>query len=358
MVLLKELPPPPNGKIGWPWTESSKTAPKILADDCFLPRVSIVTPSFNQSKFLEETIRSVLLQNYPNLEYFVIDGGSSDGSVAIIQKYASWLSGWVSEKDLGQGHAINKGFKKSSGEILAWINSDDTFCPNTIINLIEYFKTYPNFDIIYGECNCIDEYDQILGKIANSNFNLKKQMTGRNLLLQPSTFFKRKTFVDIGGIDVTLKYIMDYDLWVRMLISGCQIEAIPLVLSNYRIHPESKTKANQLQMRQEIRIVLDKIFLDDEIPGNIRRWKGKAYKNLYQSIGELFFSNGQMDLARQQFNQALMSQPLLPASILTLAFLFDTRFGTRLGSSIQKLVWRLRKITASNLFLEDLILKH
>lgn len=124
---LAELPPPPPGKIGWPWTIETPGLPPARQDGSPWPRISIVTPSYNQGKFIEETIRSVLLQGYPDLEYVVIDGGSTDDSVDIIKKYAPWLTYWVSEKDKGHGHGINKGFDRTSGRILGWINSDDLY---------------------------------------------------------------------------------------------------------------------------------------------------------------------------------------------------------------------------------------
>src|SRR5205814_7869126 len=122
---LTELPPPPSDKTGWPWTVETPTAPPVRPDESSWPRISIVTPSYNHGEFIEETIRSILLQGYPDLEYIIIDGGSTDQSSEIIQKYAFWLTFWVSEKDRGQAHAINKGLSRSTGTIFQWINSDD-----------------------------------------------------------------------------------------------------------------------------------------------------------------------------------------------------------------------------------------
>src|SRR5438067_1469746 len=129
---LVELPPPPAGKTGWPWTDETPALQSTRPDGSAWPRISIVTPSYNQGQFIEETIRSVLLQGYPDLEYIIIDGGSQDESVEIIKKYEPWLTYWVSEQDRGQSHAINKGFDRSTGLILGWLNSDDVLLPNAL----------------------------------------------------------------------------------------------------------------------------------------------------------------------------------------------------------------------------------
>src|SRR5262245_47037233 len=129
---LAELPAPSPGKTGWPWTEESERLPDQMPDGCPWPLISVVTPSLNQGKFIEETIRSVLLQGYPELEYIIIDGGSNDGSVEIIKKYSPWITYWVSEPDGGQSEAINRGLKRASGEFASWINSDDLLCKNAL----------------------------------------------------------------------------------------------------------------------------------------------------------------------------------------------------------------------------------
>ena len=132
-LLLADLPPPPPGRTGWPWTVASPAVPETAPGGAPWPRITIVTPSFNQGQFLEETIRSVLLQGYPNLEYIIIDGGSNDNSIEIINRYKNWISYWISEKDRGQAHAINKGIDRSTGEVLAWLNSDDVY-------MVEFLK--------------------------------------------------------------------------------------------------------------------------------------------------------------------------------------------------------------------------
>ena len=146
-----ELPPPPSGKSGWPWTEESMPLPRHLPETGSWPRVTIVTPSFNQGRFLEETIRSVLLQGYPDMEYFVLDGGSTDNSVEIIEKYARWITFWTSEPDKGQSAAINRGLRMGSGMYATWINSDDLLCKDA---LSMHFQRHPSGEnVVYiGDC--------------------------------------------------------------------------------------------------------------------------------------------------------------------------------------------------------------
>ena len=154
---LDELPPPPPGKTGWPWTEDSPQLPDTGLDGRPWPRVSVVTPSYNQGHFIEETIRSVLLQGYPDLEYVIIDGGSTDSSQEIIRRYERWLVYWVSEPDHGQTRAINKGWTRATGDILAYINTDDCYLNGAIATAAQEFCTKPNIGMAYGNAIIVDE---------------------------------------------------------------------------------------------------------------------------------------------------------------------------------------------------------
>ena len=145
--MTPEIPAPPSGRKGWPWTEMETSLPSTREDGSQWPRITVVTPSYNQGIYLEETIRSVICQGYPNIEHIIIDGGSSDDSIEVIQKYEPWISYWVSEKDKGQAHAINKGFRKSTGAWVGWQNSDDTYAPRTFAAIAEAELLYPNVDV-------------------------------------------------------------------------------------------------------------------------------------------------------------------------------------------------------------------
>ena len=187
---LAELPPPPPGKTGWPWTGESPQLPHTMPDGTPWPRVSIVTPSYNQGQYIEETIRSVLLQGYPDLEYFVIDGGSTDASVDVIRKYEPWLAYWVSEIDKGQSAAINKGFIKATGFVFGWLNSDDVYLPETLRFIGDYWHSRPETNFVVGDVMLIDEENDVIGVmnghvLPNGEFDPTLVST---CIPQPATF--------------------------------------------------------------------------------------------------------------------------------------------------------------------------
>jgi glycosyltransferase involved in cell wall biosynthesis len=163
---LLDLPSPPHGRDGWPWTVESCEFPRRFSNDKSWPKISIITPSYNQGQYLEETLRSVLLQGYPNLDFHVIDGGSLDDSVDIIRKYEPWLTSWVSERDGGQSDAINKGFSRCSGEIVNWTCSDDYLTPNSLLTVGSTFLREPEADVVAGTCFC--QYDDDPGSSHTS----------------------------------------------------------------------------------------------------------------------------------------------------------------------------------------------
>jgi glycosyltransferase involved in cell wall biosynthesis len=181
-----------------------------------LPRVSIVTPSFNQAQFLEETIISVLEQDYPDIEYIIIDGGSTDGSVDIIHRYETQLAWWVSERDQGQTDALNKGFDKASGDILAWLNSDDTYLPGAVSGAVEYLLSHPEAGMVYGDANLIDETGLVMGRFPARQTDYPRLMRGSVHIPQQAAFFRGDLWRKIGPLDPSFYFAMDYDLWVRL----------------------------------------------------------------------------------------------------------------------------------------------
>lgn len=209
-----------------------------------LPLVSIVTPSFNQAEYLEETIRSVLEQDYPRIEYLVIDGGSTDGSVDVIKKYEDRIAFWVSERDRGQTDAINKGLERAKGEILAWINSDDTYHPKAVGEAVEFLMNHPNVAMVYADCNFIDEQGRVIGKFASRQTDYKKLRRGYVHIPQQTTFFRAAYWREVAPLDPSFYFAMDYDLWVR-IAARAPIKYLPgRTWANFRIHASSKTNVN------------------------------------------------------------------------------------------------------------------
>ncbi len=207
-----------------------------------LPLVSIVTPSFNQASFLEETILSVLGQDYPNLEYLIVDGGSTDGSLEIIRRYADRLAWWVSEPDRGQTEAINKGFAHARGEIFAWLNSDDTYLPQAVSEAVQYLQTHPDVGLVYGDANFIDERGRVLGKFPARQTDYRRLRQGYVHIPQQAAFFRAELWHKVGPLDVSFYFAMDYDLWVR-IARLAKIVYLPRPWANFRLHGSAKTIA-------------------------------------------------------------------------------------------------------------------
>jgi glycosyltransferase involved in cell wall biosynthesis len=204
------------------------------------PKISIVTPSYNQGVYLEETIRSVLDQNYQNLEYIVIDGGSTDGSVEVIKKYSSQLAYWVSEKDKGQTDALNKGFHRATGEIVGWLNSDDTYIAGTLRAVAEAFKADTDVDFVFGNKFAVDENQNVIREDRHTKFSFASWILLGSTLSQCASFWKRNLFEKYGYLDDSLQFSMDYEFFCRI---GRQIKTkhIRKPLANFRWHPTSKS---------------------------------------------------------------------------------------------------------------------
>ena len=204
------------------------------------PLVSIVTPSFNQAQFLEQTILSVLEQDYPHIEYLIVDGGSTDGSRELIQRYAPHLTWWVSEPDQGQTDAINKGFSHARGEILAWLNSDDTYQPGAISQAVEYLQSHPEVGMVYGDANLIDASGNIIGKFPARQTDYRRLRRGYVHIPQQASFFQASLWKQVGPLDPSFYFAMDYDLWVR-LARISEIHYCPNLWADFRLHGSGKS---------------------------------------------------------------------------------------------------------------------
>ena len=207
------------------------------------PLVSIITPSFNQARYIEATIQSVLEQDYPRIEYIVIDGGSSDGTVDLLKKYDHKLAYWISEKDKGQTDAINKGFARATGDILAWINSDDTYEPGAIATAVKYLQEHPDVGMVYADCNFINEDGRVIGRFGSAQTDYRLLRQGYVHIPQQTMFFRADLWKQVGPLDPSFYFAMDYDLWTR-IAARSQIQYLPgQVWANFRLHTSGKTIA-------------------------------------------------------------------------------------------------------------------
>lgn len=213
---------------------------KPLSD---LPKVSIVMPSFNQGSYLEESICSVLAQDYPNIEFIIVDGGSTDESVKIIQKYQHHLAWWVSEKDKGHADALNKGFSHATGEILAWLNSDDAYYPETVSQAVAALQAHPEVGMVYGDANLTDEHGDIVGQFASKQTSYRGMLRGSVHIPQATTFFRAELWQQVGPLDLSLFFAFDYDLWVK-LAKVSEILYVPKLWANFRMHEQGKSVKN------------------------------------------------------------------------------------------------------------------
>jgi glycosyltransferase involved in cell wall biosynthesis len=203
------------------------------------PLVTIVTPSYNQADYLERTILSVLNQDYPNIEYIVIDGGSTDGSIDIIKKYEDRFSYWISEPDTGQSNAINKGFKNATGKIFNWLNSDDLLMPSATTIAVHYLTNHPEYGMVYGDRLVVDENDQVLACVELPSFRRSLLQFGR-FLPQETSFFRRDLWRRANGLDENLHISMDRDLWLKFIKIG-RLYHVPFVLGSWRQHAGAKS---------------------------------------------------------------------------------------------------------------------
>lgn len=252
---LEELPEPPFGKTGWPWTEPNETASEIKAKGTEYPKISIVTPSYNQGQFIEETIRSVLLQGYPNLEYFVVDGGSTDETIEILNKYDPWIDNWISEPDRGQSHAINKGFEKCSGQLATFINSDDMLEPSALLRHAQLTEYTPE-TIYVGDCRVVDAAGNTIKEHTSQvrSFedlvdipNVWRRQPIQGHIIQMEVLFSLDLYHEVGGLNENLKYTMDYDLWGKLLLAGAKIEYTGVDIGIFRRHEDQKTADGWVQ---------------------------------------------------------------------------------------------------------------
>ena len=214
-----------------------------------MPLVSIITPSYNQSAYLEQTIQSVLGQQHVPLEYIVVDGGSTDGSLEIIQRYADRLAWWVSERDAGQADAINKGLGRASGEIVAWLNSDDLYLPEAVAQAVAALQNNPQAGLVFGDAITIDAEGRRLNRLSFGDWGLRELM-GFRIICQPAVFMRRSTLEQAGLLDPSYHFLLDHHLWIR-IASLTPVVHVPEVWAAARHHPGAKNVAQAAGFGEE-----------------------------------------------------------------------------------------------------------
>jgi glycosyltransferase involved in cell wall biosynthesis len=260
------LPPPSSDQLPWPWNGPRQTGVGDLSMIQRRPLISIVTPSLNQGSYLEQAIRSVLLQGYPNLELIVVDGGSTDRTLATLKKYDPWLTHWVSEPDSGPTHALNRGFESASGEILAFLNADDFYLAGCLERIAREFIENPDVDVVSGHGYLTDRSGRLGVPIFSDPWDYQRFRYGACVLVQPATFFRRTVFEKVGGFRHETTSCWDAELWADMAERGATFQLIEEYLATFRLHPDSISGSVQLteRRREDFRLVMTRMIGREE----------------------------------------------------------------------------------------------
>jgi glycosyltransferase involved in cell wall biosynthesis len=272
-----------------------------------LPRVSIVTPSFNQARFLEQTIRSVLVQDYPNLEYLIVDGGSTDGSLETIRKYAGYLDWWVSEPDAGQAQAINKGLARARGEIFAWLNSDDLYRPGAIAAAVEVFRSNPRAVLVFGDAVSIDESGRPLNDQVFGYWQLPDLMAFQ-IICQPAVFMRRSAVEQAGGLDEGYHFLLDHHLWLRLALLG-EIAHIPEKLAFARQHSQAKNVAQAARFGDEAYRIVEWLEIQPAFGKILKRNRRRAWAGAHRLNARYLLDGGRPGPALLAYWRSTLSHP-------------------------------------------------
>jgi glycosyltransferase involved in cell wall biosynthesis len=246
-----------------------------------LPLVTIITPSYNQAAFLEETIVSVLGQDYPRIEYMIVDGGSTDDSAVIIRKYESGLAYWVSECDCGQANAVNKGLQRATGEIVGWVNSDDLLAPGAVRKAVAAFAAHPAAGVIYSDFDALEHESGRRERRRARPTDFKDLVGYGNAIPQPTGFFRRTLAKQIGGLDEGLHLCLDWDFWLRLSRMTCFDYLAGESLAVLREHAAAKSAAHPVSWAREYFLVLDRVFADPALEPTVRPLRRLAYSRAY-----------------------------------------------------------------------------
>ncbi len=310
------------------------------------PLVSIITPSYNQARFLEHAMDSVLTQDYPHIEYIIIDAQSTDGSIAIIKKHEKILKYWVSEPDSGQSEAINKGWRRSTGDIIAWLNADDFYCPGAISNVTDIFSREPEAILVHGAANTYDQSgkDIIFTSYPFDMDPYEMIVSCGGVTTQPSVFIRRSVLDEVGYLNPDLHYIMDWEYWIRIGLhyGNHRFYKTKSILSNNRDWSGTKTNRGWNDICEENRRVLHDIFERNQDNENLMRIRSAAYRSSYRKQAELARINGHTLEALRHVYSSLMIEPLNHNPARELAIILYILMGRRLSVRLRKLLSPVR----------------
>ena len=293
------------------------------------PLVTVVTPSLNQAEFLEQTILSVLGQDYPHIEYIIVDGGSTDGSVEIIKRYADRIAWWVTEPDAGQSDAINKGLSRSHGDVVTWLCSDDVYTPGAVSESVGYLESHPDADMVYGDVEMIDAAGQPITVITGLPFDMKRVLTEPHRIPQPTMFLRRSAMERVGLLRADLHYMMDLEWWLRIVVSGGRLDYLPGVRARIRLHGGAKTVAARPGFYDDWRMILDWFFSLPDLPDEWRSWRREAYSNVAIYHGRALLDAGRRREAIRELWRGIRLYPLRPRTLLALLMILDGVTGLR-----------------------------